>query len=285
MHKQDLVESKNLNLPGPKFIYKNSTSTTKTRCRLFARRINDSGSHRGLSTISTRIELPNKAKLAFILPNFKPDKRIGPHNENVISLLVGSLLGGSHAEREKSGGVRFIFKKSKSDKDYIFWLYEFLNKKGYCTNNLPIVCKQDGASNQPMCYGFVTYSYTSLMWLYKLFYNHKKQKKVPLNIADLLTPLSLAVWICDKGYFHNGSLRIHTQNFSKQEVKLLSLALETKFNIKSTLCWKCVNFDPTHHTNTIQGSFLLYINVESMPLLRKLVIPYIESSMIYKFGL
>lgn len=282
--KQDLVTSKNLELPGPKFIYKKSTSLGCTH-QLFAPRTNHSGSHRGLSTISTRRELPDKAKLAFILPNFKPDKRIGPHNEDVISLLAGSLLGDSHAEREKSGGVRFIFKKSKADKDYIFWLHEFFNKRGYCTNNLPIVCKHDGASYQPMCYRFVTYSFTSLIWLYKLFYNHKKQKKVPINIADLLTPLSLAVWICDKGYYHNPSIRTHIQSFSKQEVRLLSLALETKFNIKSTLCWKCMGFAPAHRTNKIQGSFLLYIKVESMPLLRKLVIPYMEPSMLYKLGL
>jgi len=52
-----------------------------------------------------------KASLAFILPNFKPATRIGPHNEDVISVLVGSLLGDGHAERLKSGGVRIRFRQ------------------------------------------------------------------------------------------------------------------------------------------------------------------------------
>jgi len=274
--------SKNLEFPGPKFMYIKSSSFWSIR-QLFARRTYCSGSHIWLSTIRTKREPHNKAKLAFILPNFSAGKRIGPHNEDIISLLVGSLLGDSHAERAKSGGVRFIFQKSKADKDYIFWLYEFFNKRGYCTNHLPVVCKHDGTSNQLVCIRFVTYSYTNLIWLYKLFYNHKKQKRVPINIVDLLTPLSLAVWICDKGYFHCPSLRIHIQSFSKQDVRLLSLALETKFNIKSTLSWECTGFAPTHLASTTKGNYLC-IKVESMPLLRKLIIPYMEPSMIYKLG-
>jgi len=220
----------------------------------------------------TRRQLHNKvAKLAFILPNYNASKRIGPHNEDVISLLVGSLLGDCHAEREKSGGVRFRFKQSEAHKDYIFWLYEFFNKRGYCTNNLPVLFK-DGDKLQYTCYRFGTYRYTSLMWLYKLFYNHNKQKRVPKNIADLLTPLSLAVWICDDGGFHRPGVRLHTNSFSQEEVMLLSLALETKFNIKSTI-----------HKN--KHNFLLYIKLESMPLLKKLVLPHIIPSMRYKLGL
>ena len=103
-------------------------------------------------------------KLAFILPNFKPSKRIGPHNHDVISLSVGSLLGGCLFEREKSGGVRFRFKQSEAHKDYIFWLYEFFNKRGYCTNNLPLLFKE-GDKLQYIGYRFDTYSYRSLMWL------------------------------------------------------------------------------------------------------------------------
>jgi hypothetical protein len=58
--------------------------------------------------------------LAFILPNFKPGTRIGPHNQDIISVLVGSLLGDGHAERLQSGGVKFRFKQQIKHKDYIF---------------------------------------------------------------------------------------------------------------------------------------------------------------------
>jgi hypothetical protein len=64
--------------------------------------------------------LPLKSSLAFILPRFKPQSRIGPHHEDIISVLVGSLLGDGHAERLQSGGVRFRFRQQAKHKEYIF---------------------------------------------------------------------------------------------------------------------------------------------------------------------
>jgi hypothetical protein len=58
--------------------------------------------------------------LAFIIPNIRAIKRIGPHNEDIISVLVGSLLGDCHAERLNNGGVRFTFKQSNIHKNYFF---------------------------------------------------------------------------------------------------------------------------------------------------------------------
>jgi hypothetical protein len=235
----------------------------------------------------------SKSKLAFILPNFDGAKRIGPHNWDILSVLVGSLLGNCISKRERSGGVRFWFKQFETHKNYAFWLYDFFNERGYCSNNLPVIYKypvnsSEGASATDRYYRMVTYRFTSLMWLHKLFYNHNKQKIVPKNIFDLLTPLSLAVWICDRGSYYKssgnllatpssreggiyrplmGSVRsegriiLHTNCFTKEEVLLLSLALETKFNIKSTL-------------RNYHDSFLLHIKPESVPLLKKLLEPY-----------
>lgn len=82
--------------------------------------------------------LSEAAVLSFIIPNTRANKRIGPHNEDILSVLVGSLLGDGCAERSLSGGVRFIFRQSISHKDYLFWLYKFFNDRGYCSNNLPL---------------------------------------------------------------------------------------------------------------------------------------------------
>ena len=67
-------------------------------------------------------------------------------------------------------------------------------------------------------------------------------------------------------------VRIATNSFTKEEVELLKLALETKFNIKSTL-----------HKNNER--YILYIKQESIPLLKNLVLPYMVPSMLYKLGL
>ena len=117
--------------------------------------------------------LSTKISLAFILPNYKPKSRIGPHNSDIYSVLVGGLLGDCHADRLPSGGVRFIFKQSEVHKDYLFWLYHFFNERGYCSNNLPKKHSQKLGDKIFYFYQFNTYSYSSLLDIYKLFYIKK----------------------------------------------------------------------------------------------------------------
>jgi len=214
-----------------------------------------------------------KSTLAFILPNFKPASRIGPHNQDVISVLVGSLLGDGYAERLESGGVKFRFRQQVKHKEYLFYLYDFFfNKRGYCTNNLPVLYKQVSGNKIYEAYRFNTYTFLNWMWLYKLFYTNSKVKVIPNNIAELLTPLALAIWIMDDGTWKKPGVRIATNCFTKQEVELLKLTLEIKFNLKSSL-----------HKNN--DKYQLYIKQESIPLLRELVLPYFVPSMLYKLGL
>ena len=213
-----------------------------------------------------------KIILAFILPNYSPKTRIGPHNEDVYSVLVGSILGDCLADRSLSGGVRFIYKQSVIHQDYLFWLFDFFRTRGYCSNNLPVKFTIKLGDKLQDCYRFNTYAFSSLLDLYKSFYNSNKKKVIPNNIEELLTPLALAIWIMDVGTFKSPGLRIASNCFTKQEVELLVKALENKFNIKSSL-----------HKNN--ANYQLYIKSESMPLLKKLVLPYVVPSMRYKLGI
>jgi hypothetical protein len=104
-----------------------------------------------------------KDKLAFILPRFKAKNRIGPHNDEIISILVGSLLGDSHGERMLNGGVRFRFKQSIIHKDYLFFLHKKILDLGYTNNILPYLTKQNLNNKIFESYCFNTYSFTSLL--------------------------------------------------------------------------------------------------------------------------
>ena len=73
------------------------------------------------------------------------------------TLLVGGLLGDIAADL--NGGVRFRFKQSVIHKDYIYFLYNFLNQRGYCNNTLPVLKSHKGYSYL----NFDTYSFTSLL--------------------------------------------------------------------------------------------------------------------------
>ena len=274
MHLIALHDSAGWLFTGPKFLYMRSTS------------------------------LLLKASLSFILPNIKAIKRIGPHNLDVISVLVGSLLGDGFGEREKSGGVRFRFRQSVVRKDYIFWLHNFLHTRGYCSNLLPVIYTQKTGDKVLEYYRFGTYKFTSLLWLYKTFYNHNKKKVIPANIADLLTPLALAILIMDDGTWKNPGVRIATNivnipfrnpdgfplgnSFTKQEVELLSSALYTKFNLYCSLHKKNPGGIPFRNPDGFplgNSNYQLYIKQESITLLKELVLPYMIPSMHYKLGI
>ena len=77
---------------------------------------------------------------------------------------------------------------------------------------------------------FNTCSLPCFNYLYNLFYLDGK-KVIPSNIGELLTPLSLAYWICDDGGFcqRDRVVVLNTQEFSLKEVELLVKVLGDKF--------------------------------------------------------
>jgi hypothetical protein len=50
----------------------------------------------------------------------RASKRIGPHDKDVISVLVGSLLGDSYGNRRSVEGTRFCYRQSIMHKEYLF---------------------------------------------------------------------------------------------------------------------------------------------------------------------
>ena len=78
-------------------------------------------------------------------------------------------------------------------------------------------------------------------------------------------------------YFANGSVKICTDNFTKEEVLILIQVLGDKFGIKATINKRS---NPT-------GNVVWRINISilSMEKLKKLVRPYLIPEMMYKLGI
>ena len=209
----------------------------------------------------------------------KASNRIGPHNEEVISVLIGSLLGDSYASARTIEGTRFSYKQSEGHKDYLFWLYEFYYKRGYCSNLKPRMYarklrnKVSNDIKQHYGYEFNTFTFRSFNWIYKLFYK-KGTKTVSAKLEQYLTPLALAIWIMDDGGWAKPGVRISSNSFKLQEVQLLANLLKKLFYLNCTV----------QKINT-PGQYSIYIKGESISKLRKLVLPHVIPSMRYKFGL
>ena len=142
-------------------------------------------------------------------------ERIGPHNYDVLpgrspgSVMFGSLLGDGYAmKRIQQYGetVRFSFKQSTVHLEYLFYLYDFglglgpLFVRGYCSTVAPRLYKRTIKGSDKTYYGyeFNTFSFTSLVWIYNLFYINGV-KVVPASLSFYMAPLTLAIWISDDG--------------------------------------------------------------------------------------
>ena len=89
----------------------------------------------------------------------------GPHNLDIISLIVGSILSNSTMEEHiKPGGkgIRIIFKKYSNNVEYLIKFHTLLAQSGYCNPKRPRLYKLIGKKNKVLyLITFKTYSFTS----------------------------------------------------------------------------------------------------------------------------
>jgi ubiquinol-cytochrome c reductase cytochrome b subunit len=74
--------------------------------------------------------------LPFFNPHTRALRRIGPHNYDVLSLIMGSMLGDSNAERH-GNGTRIRLQQESSNVEYLMWFHKFLASRGYCSTTKP----------------------------------------------------------------------------------------------------------------------------------------------------
>jgi len=218
----------------------------------------------------------------FLIPNIRANKRIGPHNHDIISVIFGSLLGDAYANTRTGEGVRICYRQSNIHKEYLFYLYEFFFINSYVSNLKPRQYIIKLNSNK-IYYGyeFNTFTFRSFNWIHKIFY--KNGKKILPHIDQLsiyLTPLALAIWIMDDGGFVRHGIRLSTYNFTKEEHNTLVLFFKLKYNIDCT-----IQLIPKTDSDRVDNRYCLYIKSNSLNKIRNLILPYLVPSMKYKVGI
>ena len=205
----------------------------------------------------------------------RSDRRIGPHEEKVISVLIGSILGDSHLEkREKGIGTRIIFEQCNRNIEYIMWFHKFFYTRGYCTPNKPKLTSRIKKGNKVFYqYRVSSYTFTSFNWLHDMFYK-KSIKIIPINIGEYITPLSLAIWFMDDGSKTHNTVRLATNCFKLSELEFLCKLLKDKFNL-----------DLSVHKSGKNKRYILYVKKSSLTRFIDLVKPHMLPSMYYKLGL
>lgn len=219
--------------------------------------------------------LPSKRiQRCFYTKRLQACQRIGPHNLDIISTLVGNLLGDSWGEKRVNAS-RFHLHMSSRNVEYLHWLHTFFARQGYCSSEKPKMIRQIGKGGKIyFSYKMRTWSFSSLNWLYDLFYAYcplkeKWIKTIPANIESLLTPRALAIWIMDDGGAGSAGIRLSTQGFSKEDVERLQHALKKKFGLLTTL-------------QKSGSNWALYVPKHQSSHLVDLVDPYFLDCMRYK---
>lgn len=201
-----------------------------------------------------------------------------PLNIEILSIIYGSLLGDGHAEKRLNGkGTRISFYQESSHTDYLLYLHSLIANLGYCNTNIPKIFTRLSKKGKIIkCIRFSTWTYDQFNNIHQAWYIKKDNqiiKILPRNISHYLTPLALAIWIMNDGGISGKGLKIATNNFTYDEIKILNSLLFDKYKIKSSI-----------HKTGKDNQYNLYILSESMSILTKIVKPYIISSMKYKFG-
>ena len=209
-------------------------------------------------------------------------QRIGPHNIDILSIIIGSTLGDTHLERRKKGlGTRVIFEQSNKNVEYLMWFHSYLSIRGYCHTQKPKLHKRIKKGEIVYHYRINSYTFSSFNWIHDMFYKFKtindiqtKIKIIPLNIEEYLTPLALAIWFMDDGSKIGKGAKITTNCFTYNEILFLSEVLNKKYNIKSSII-----------SGGINKGYSLYISTTSMSIFIEIIKPFMLPSLYYKLGI
>ena len=216
----------------------------------------------------------NKARTKAII-------RIGPHNKQVLDIIICGMLGDFWADKipgKPLNSIRFNIEQSISNSAYIHYLTLFFYNLGYCARPIPtLVKKSDKEKENRFNYRLTLFTFTSFIWIYDSYYktiNDVTKKRVPFYIADFLTPTGLAHWIMQDGSYQKGQgINIATNSFTYEECKFLTTILTNKYSLKTSVI----------KTGT-PNQWRISIWKESMPLLRKIIKPHFIPEMEYKLG-
>jgi len=212
----------------------------------------------------------------FSHPRIPSLQRIGPHNYNILSLLIGSLLGDGTMEKDGNGS-RFALYQEKTNGEYLLWLHRTIYQLGYCKQEIPKIQIRKGIEGKIWyIFRFRTFTYSSFNWIYNEFYPGKPRRKIiPELIKNYINPMAIAIWIMDDGTrVKNKGLKYCTNSFSLKEVQYLSSILYDKYSIKTSI-----------HKVSVINQYNLYVHKSSLKELTIIVKPYMHPSMYYKLDL
>jgi len=183
------------------------------------------------------------------------------------SILFGIILGDGYLQKTGKKNARLRLEHGKSQKEYLLWK---VRKLGKVFQGNPKYLERIHPISKKKYYYWRHQSQSTpyLGKLRKIFYSDGK-KIIPENLEKYLTPLTLAVWYMDDGYYYlrDRCSYLYLGNISKEEAEIVAQTLLKKFNISSRVKQKkkgyAIYFSPKETQklkNLIKGHILPQFN-------------------------
>ena len=186
------------------------------------------------------------------------------------SVLIGTVLG--------DGGLRYRGKECRLHIKHSLNQLSLVEYKWRIFEpiiSMKIRCFSQKVSAKDYNFAeFVTLTHPIFTQYYQLFYKNTK-KIVTDEVAKLLDPLILAVWIMDDGSAEYAGLSIQTHSFSEDEVSLLIKSIRRNIGIQATMRMnkgKNIIYFPFKALHDLRSKLGKYI----LPEFRYKLIPYRE---------
>jgi hypothetical protein len=177
--------------------------------------------------------------------------------KSLKEMLIGVLLGDAHNRRVGLDKAYITFEQAKAKADYLNNLYK-LTQDENLANDLPkLYSRTDSRFNNKINESlyFRTKSLEELKALADLFLDSDGNKQIPSNFSDHLTYRSLAYWIMDDGQqVKRGGVTICTDSYKTDEISILQKALETNFNLITSIHHKKGKEETTYDRIYIKNS-------------------------------
>ena len=197
----------------------------------------------------------------------------------IKEMLTGVLLGDAHIRKVGVDKAFISFEQSKQKSDYLLYLHKLISEGGFEVEEPKEYSREESRYPNRITESlyFRTKSLSELKPLADLFLDNEGKKVIPANIADLLTPRSLAFWIMDDGQqVKNGGVTLCTDSFKSEEISLLRNALSSKLNLTTTIHKKKSSSEGIYER--------IYISKPSLVEIKPLLKEHMHDSMLYKIN-
>jgi len=185
------------------------------------------------------------------------------------SILFGIILGDGYLQKTGKKNARLRLEHGGKQKEYLLWKVKkigklFQGKPKYLERVHPISKRR---------YSYWRHQSQSTPYLGKLrkiFYPDGK-KRIPEDLEKYLTPLGLAVWYMDDGYYYlrDRCSYLYLGNVSRKEAEIVAQTFFRKFNISSQVKQK-------------KKGYAIYFSPRETQKLKNLIKDYILPQFNYK---